>query len=78
MIRSILLASLVLLTSCASTVRSVWRDAGNADLAGEAAPPLEDGTWLLPPTDDELAQVAPDDWRPVVPAFRLVVFLQPH
>jgi len=78
MIRPILLASLLLLTSCASTVRSVWRDLGNTDLAGEPAPPLQNGTWLLPPTTDELAEVAPDGWRPEAPEFRLVVFLQPH
>lgn len=78
MIRPILLASLLLLTSCASTVRSVWRDLGNTDLAGEPAPPLRAGTWLLPPTAEELADAAPDGWRPDDSEFRLVVFLQPH
>lgn len=78
MVRSLLLASLVLLTSCASSVRSLWRDWGNADLAGRAAPALDDGAWLLPPDDEEAARDAPDGWVPPESRWRLVVFLQPH
>jgi len=66
MIRSLLVASLLLLTSCASTVRSAWRDWGNADLAGTQAPPLAAGVWLLPANDDanDGVREAPEDWRP--------------
>ena len=59
MLRSLMLASLVLLTSCGSTARSLWRDWGNADLTGRAAPPLEGGVWLLPPDDEGYALEAP-------------------
>lgn len=78
MIRTLLAASLLLLTSCASTVRSVWRDWGNTDLAGEQAPPIANGTWLLPPSEEDVAHIAPDDWQPDDAKFQLVVFLQPH
>lgn len=78
MLRLLLVASLVFMTSCASTVRSVWRDWGNADLAGKAAPSLDDGVWLLPATDEDAADEAPENWRPAKEPWRLVVFLQPH
>ena len=82
MIRPLLVASLLLLTSCGSTVRSFWRDWGNADLAGTQAPPLTDGVWLLPASGDHAGadgvREAPDDWMPTDSKYRLVVFLQPH
>jgi hypothetical protein len=78
MLRTLLLASLVLLTGCASSFRSLWRDWGNTDLAGRTAPALSDGAWLLPPDDDDGARDAPDAWVPPDARWRLVVFLQPH
>jgi len=78
MLRSFAVASLVLLAGCASTVRSVWRDWGNVDLAGRAAPPLDQGVWLLPPDDLDSARPAPDGWTPQPAPWLLVVFLQPH
>ena len=78
MLRLLTLASLVLLTGCASSVRSLWRDWGNTDLAGRTAPGLAQGAWLLPPGDDDGARDAPDDWTPPDARWRLVVFLQPH
>ncbi|MFT7536677.1 MAG: hypothetical protein ACI85K_002631 [Hyphomicrobiaceae bacterium] len=78
MIRPLLVASLLLLTSCGSTVRSFWRDWGNTDLAGTKAPPLTDGVWLLPASGDDGVREAPDDWVPKDSRYRLVVFLQPH
>jgi len=78
MVRLLLVASLMVLAGCASSVRSLWRDWGNADLAGRAAPALDGGAWLLPPDDEDGARDAPDDWVPAESRWRLVVFLQPH
>lgn len=40
--------------------------------------PIANGTWLLPPSEEDVAHIAPDDWQPDDATFRLVVFLQPH